>query len=335
MKKQNSLTIVDIAQMLNVSKSTVSRAFRDSHDVHPETRGRILNLAKELDFEPNTIAKSLKEKKTKIIGVLIPSFSLPFYATAICGIQEQVSKNGYNLMICQSNETYTDEVNCLKALISCKVDGIIMSVSSETVSNNHIVQLIEKGIPVVLFNRTTSLDISTVKVDDYGGAYQMTEHLISRGYKKIFYISGPPNLLLSQHRLAGFKDAMYVNKIDVTDNMVIPSSFTIESGKDSVAGILSGGEKPDAIYCVCDIVAFGVIQYLNEHGYSIPKDIAVAGYTDEPAASLIHPSLTTIRQPIKEIGIKAAELLFRQLKYSNYTPVMITMPVQLMVREST
>ena len=335
MKKNEKFTIVDIAEMLNVSKSTVSRAFRDSHDVHPETRDRILKLARELDFEPNTIAKSLKEKKTKTIGALIPGFSMPFYATAICGIQEQVTKNGYNLMVCQSNEIYADEVNCLKALVSSKVDGIIMSVSSETVRNNHIVQLIEKGIPVVLFNRTTNLNISAVKVDDYGGAYMMTEHLISRGYKKIFYIAGPLNLLLTQQRLSGFKDAMYVNKRQVTDNMIVPSTFTFESGRESIARILSGGEKPDAIFCVCDIVAFGVIQYLKEHGHKIPEDIAVAGYTDEPSASLIHPSLTTIRQPIKEIGIQAAELLFRQLKYVNYKPVVITMPVQIMIREST
>lgn len=335
MKKHEKLTIVDIARMLNVSKSTVSRAFRDSYGVHPETRDRILELAKELDFEPNPIAKSLKEKKTKTIGVLIPSFSIPFYATAICGIQEQVTKNGYNLLICQSNETYADEVNCLKTLVSSKVDGIIMSVSSETVRYNHIVQLIEKGIPVVLFNRTTNLDISKVKVDDYGGAYQMTEHLISRGYKRIFYIAGPSNLLLTQQRLSGYKDAMYVNKLDVTDDMIFPSTFSIESGRESAARILSSEEKPDAIFCICDGVAFGVIQYLKEHDYKVPGDIAVAGYTDEPVASLIDPPLTTVRQPIKEIGEKAAELLFRQLKYTNFKPVVITMPVQIMVRKST
>ena len=331
---QKKLTIVDIANMLNVSKSTVSRAFRDSYDIHSETKDRILKFAKEINFEPNSIAKSLKEKKTKTIGVLIPSFSIPFYATAICGIQEQVAKNGYNLLICQSNETYADEVIGLKMLVSSRVDGIIMSVSSETVKNNHIVQVKEMGIPVVLFNRTIDLDISKVKVDDYGGSYKMTEHLISRGHKKIFFIAGPSNLILSQQRLSGFKDAMYVNKIDVTENMIFPSNFTIESGRDVATEILSQKDKPDAIFCICDNVAFGVIQYLKEHGYKIPADVAVAGYTDEPVASLIDPPLTTVRQPIKDIGINAAELLFRQLKYSNFKPVDITMPVQIIIRES-
>ena len=337
MKREN-LTIVDIARMLNLSKSTVSRAFRNSYDVHPETRDRILKLANELHFEPNSIAKSLKEKKTKTIGVLIPSFSIPFYSTAICGIQEEVTKNGYNLLISQSNETYLDEVNGLNSLVSSKVDGIILSFSSETTRNNHIVQLIEQGMPIVLFNRTIKDDqttISTVIGDDYGGTYQMTEHLISRGYKQIFYIAGPLNLLLAQQRLSGFKDAMYINKMNVTDNMIIPSSFTFESGKELTARLLSSGEKPDAIFCICDNVAFGVIQYLKEHGYRVPGDIAVAGYTDEPVASLIDPPLTTVRQPIKEIGVKAAELLFRQLKYSNFKPHMITMPVQIIIRGST
>ena len=331
---KTKLTIVDIAKMLNVSKSTVSRAFRDSYDIQPETRDRILKFAKEINFEPNSIAKSLKEKKTKTIGVLIPSFSIPFYATAICGIQEQVAKNGYNLLICQSNEKYDNEVIGLRMLTANRVDGIIMSVSSETVKNNHIVQVKEMGIPVVLFNRTINLDISKVKVDDYDGSYKMTEYLISKGHKKIFFIAGPSNLLMAQQRLSGFRDAMYVNKIDVTENMIFSSDFTIESGREMVKEILSNKEKPDAIFCICDNVAFGVIQYLKEKGYNIPADIAVAGYTDEPVASLIDPPLTTVRQPIREIGVNAAELLFRQLKYSNFKPVDITMPVQIIIRGS-
>lgn len=336
MKEQKKITIIDIANILNISKSTVSRAFRDSFDINPETKKKILALAKELDYEPDPIAKSLKEKKTKTIGILIPSFTIPFYATAICGIQEVVTKNGYNLLVCQSDESYHKEVDGIKTLVSSKVDGIIMSVSSETTKYDHITKIAEKGIPIVLFNRTTTLQqFSKVKADDYGGAYRMTEYLISKGHKRIVYISGPSNLSLSYQRLSGYKDAMYVHQLAVTPDMIQESTFSMESGREAASRILKQNIKPDAIFCICDNVAFGVIQHLKERKLRIPEDIAVAGYTDEPVASLIDPPLTTVKQPIKKIGSKAAELIFKQLKYTNYKPEIITMPVEVIPRASS
>lgn len=329
------ITIEKIAEMLNVSKSTVSRAFRDSYDINPETKDKILKMAKELNFEPNSIAQSLRDKKTKRIGVIIPSFTIPFYASAICGIQEVAVTEGYNLLICQSDESYENEVLNIKSLIQSRVDGIILSVSKETTNFSHIIQLRDNGVPIVLFNRTTDIpQVSKVRVDDCKGSYEITEYLISKGYRKIAYLAGPKNLILTQNRFKGFKAAMNDKKIDIDENAVIFGDFCMESGMERCEQLLSNF-KPDAIYCICDNVAFGVIKYLKENNYRIPEDIAVAGFTDEPVASLIDPPLTTIRQPIKEIGKKAAELLFKQFKYSNTKPEVVLLPTELIIRKST
>ena len=329
------ITIEKLAEKLNLSKSTVSRAFRDSFDINPKTKQKILDAAKQLDFQPNTIAKSLREKITKRIGIIIPSFTIPFYAKAICGIQEIASYEGYNLLICQSNESYKTEIQNIKSLLNSCVDGIIMSVTKETSQYNHITQLRNKNIPIVLFNRTTDIDhISKVRVDDYGATYKMTEYLVSKGYQNIIYIAGPKNLKMTINRIKGFKDAMYVKKIKLSPYSIIHGDFSIESGLKCTGEILKN-IRPDAIFCSCDNVAYGVIKYLKKLGIRIPEDIAVAGYTDEPFASLIEPALTTIRQPIYEIGQTAAQLLFKQLKYSNAKPEICILPTELIIRSST
>lgn len=329
------ITIELLAQKLNLSKSTISRAFRDSFDINPKTKQRILEAAKELDFEPNSIAKSLREKKTQRIGVIIPSFTIPFYAQAICGIQEIASKEGYTLLICQSDESYEAEMQNVKSLLNSRVDGIIMSLTTETTQYKHILQLHKKDIPVVLFNRIIDIpNTSKVLVDDYDSSYKMTEYLISRGYKNIIYIAGPKNLMLTSNRLKGFRNAMYVGKIELSEESIFYGDFSIESGFKCAEEILRK-VKPDAIFCSCDNVAFGVIKYLKKRGISVPGDIAVAGYTDEPFAALIDPALTTIRQPIHEIGETAAQLLIKKLKYPYSKPEVKVLPTELIIREST
>ena len=210
-----------------------------------------------------------------------------------------------------------------------------MSVTKETTQYNHIIQLRDKNIPIVLFNRTTDIPhISKVRVDDYNATYKMTEYLVSKGYHNIVYIAGPKNLTMSINRIKGFTDAMYVKKIELSPHSIIHGDFSIESGLKCSEEILKN-TQPDAIFCSCDNVAFGVIKYLKNAGIRIPNDIAVAGYTDEPFASLIEPTLTTIRQPIYDIGKMAAQLLFKQLRYSNTKPEIQILPTELIIRNST
>lgn len=332
------LTIIDIARRLNLSKSTVSRALRDTYDVNPETRRKVLELAKELDFEPNPIAMSLRQHKTFTIGVVIPSFRIPFYSGAISGIQDIFSAAGYNVMTCQSNESAETEISNLNSLVRSRVDGIIISLSRQTSTYEHISKLQGKGVPLVLFNRiSSSLSLPSVSVNDYKSARAATEYLISRGCKRIAHISGPAGLKITDDRKSGYKDCIIENMLELDDEWIIESDFSIESGQMAAKTLLRLKKMPDAVFCVCDAVAFGVMMTFREAGVKIPADISVMGYTDEPVAGLVDPPLTTVSQPIFEIGQEAARLLLKLIegKSSLSKPEKIEMETSLRIRKST
>ena len=335
MKKEN-LTINDIARQLNISKSTVSRALHDAHDINPETKKKVVDFAKKHDYHPDFIAKSLRSRNTKTIGVIIPAYNIPFYSIAICGIQDYAMKMGYNVMVCHSNEQYETEIKNVDALLNANVEGIIISVSRDTKKNEHIQKLKRKGIPLVLFNRVIeNFKAAKVVVNDYYGALNMVNYLIKTGCKKIAHISGPNNLLLSNNRKSGYVEALKNNGIEANENLIIEGDFTIESGIDCTKKLLEANVGIDAIFAVCDSVAFGVMKVLKEKGIKIPNDVAVAGFTNEPMAELIEPALTTVKQPIYEIGETASKLLFAQLNDPNLPAELCVLETTIEVREST
>ena len=331
------ITILDIARRLNLSKSTVSRALRDSYDVNPKTRSKVLELAKELDFEPSTIAMGLRQHKTFTIGVVIPSFRIPFYSVAISGIQDIFSAAGYNVMTCQSNETIGTEISNINSLLRNRVDGILISLSRETNTYDHIDKLREKGIPVVMFNRIcASLPLPSVSVDDYKSARMATEYLIARGCRTIAHIGGPSGLKLSDDRKAGFLDSLKEHHLVQDELLILESDFSIESGEHAAEQLLKLKKLPDGLFCVCDAVAFGAIKKLRSEGIRIPADISIIGYTDEPVAALVDPPLSTISQPIFEIGQTAAKLLLKLIegKSHSHVPEKIELETSLKIRGS-
>jgi len=260
MKKPN-LTINDIAKALNVSKSTVSRALRDAHDVNPETKERVCAFAEKYDYRPDSVAKSLRSRSTKTIGVIIPAYNIPFYSIAICGIQDYAMKMGYNVMVCHSNEQYETEIMNIEALLNANVEGIIISVARDTEKNEHIKKLKRKGIPLVLFNRVIeNFKASKVVVNDYYGALNMVSYLIKTGCRKIAHISGPENLLLSKNRKAGYLDALANAGIIADERRIIEGDFTIKSGMECMYKLLEKDTETDGLFAVCDAVAFGAMK---------------------------------------------------------------------------
>ena len=335
MKKPN-LTINDIAKELNVSKSTVSRALRDAHDVNPETKKRIQEFAQKHDYHPDFLAKSLRSRSTKTIGVIIPAYNIPFYSIAICGIQDYAMKMGYNVMVCHSNEQYETEIKNVDALLAANVEGIIISVARDTKNNEHIKKLQRKGIPLVLFNRVIeNFKAAKVVVNDYYGAFNMVDYLVNTGCKKIAHISGPNNLLLSNNRKEGYFDALKKAGIEPNENLVVEGDFTIESGITCTEKLLAENEDIDAIFAVCDAAAFGAMKVLKKRGIKIPYEISVAGFTNEPMAELMEPALTTVKQPIYEVGETASKLLFAQLNDPNLPAELCVLETTIEVREST
>jgi DNA-binding LacI/PurR family transcriptional regulator len=306
--------------------------------VNPETRQRVLKLVKKLDFEPNVIAKSLREHKTFNIGVVIPSFLIPFYSTVIGGIQEVLSASGFNVMTCQSNESYEMEVINVNSLLKSRVDGLLISPSKQTKKYDHIKKFIQKGLPVVMFNRITEdLDLPSVTVNDYKGAYTAIEYLIKTGCKNIAFISGPKTLLLCQQRKSGYVDCLRNHNLFIDEKWIFESDFSIESGIKAAEEILRLPKLPDAIFCICDSVAIGAMKTLKKCGVKIPYDMSVMGFTNDSFASVVDPPLTTISQPISEIGRKAAELLLLQLKrkFTKWDKRHIILETSLVQREST
>jgi len=228
---KRKLTINDIARELGISKSTVSRALRNTHDINVQTKERVLDFAKKHDYHPDEFARSLRSRSTKTIGVIVPAYNIPFYSHVICGIQDYAMKMEYNVMICHSNEQYETEIKNVDALLAANVEGIFISVARDTEENEHIKKLKRRGIPLVLFNRVIeNFKAAKVVVNDYYGAKNMVEYLIKTGCKKIAHISGPNNILLSNNRKAGYFDALNEAGIEIDKNLVIESDFAIDSG---------------------------------------------------------------------------------------------------------
>jgi DNA-binding LacI/PurR family transcriptional regulator len=335
--KTGEITIKDIARKLGISVSTVSRAMRNLPDVNKQTREAVHELAAQLNYTPNLIAKNLKTNKTNTIGVIIPGFIMHYYASAISGIQNEASKAGYNIIIGQSDESYETEMRNVETMVKSRVDGFIVSVSKETKNFQHFVELERRGLPLVFFNRVCpEIHTSRVIVDDYKGAFKAVEYLVQTGCKKIAHIAGPSNLLVSRNRLNGYLDVLKKFNLEICNDLIAECDFSVESGRTATEKLLERCQ-PDAIFVVNDAAAFGCLQILKGRKIRIPDDISVVGFTNEPLSDLIEPTLTTVSQPSYEIGRSAAQLFLRRVEEGihNFSPQTVMLNTELIIRNST
>lgn len=336
MKKQQQLGIKHIANLLGISTSTVSRAFRNTHDVKDETKKRVLELADELNFRPNPNASALASGSTKTIGVILPSVQNYYFSTVISGIQEEAFNQGYNVVLYISNDCFEEEKRLLKKISLFSIDGILMALSSDSENTGHLENLISKEFPVVFFDRVPEgIKASRVMQDDFQGAYQATEHLINNGYRRIAHISGPKDLKFSQNRLDGYRQAMLDNGLEIDDNLILFSRFSRESGYEDTLHLLDSQTRPDAIFAVNDSKAIGSILALKEKKIRVGDEIGVIGFTNDPVGEIIEPKLTTIEEPAFEIGRESCRLLIRHIKSKNFEVRDIVLANRLIKREST
>jgi DNA-binding LacI/PurR family transcriptional regulator len=332
-------TIKDIAIQLNLSPSTVSRALHKHPDISEETRQKVLDVAKELEYQPNPFARGLKKNQSKIIGVIVPQVKHFFFAAIMSGITDVAYKSGFAVMICQSNEREEREIINIQTLISQRVSGMLVSLSQMTNSTDHFQLVIRLNIPVVFFDRVPEKEIaSTVVVDDYEGALNAVEYLIKRGYRRIAHLAGPQTLSIGHSRFNGYVDALAKHNIPFNEELVVYGGLNEEDGAMGFQALKDHFKKlPDAIFTVNDPVAIGVFTQLKEHHYRIPEDVALLGFSDNPIASLIEPPLTTVRQPAYEIGRSAATLLIRQIEKEEQDakPEKVVLKTELIIRKST
>jgi len=333
---KRNITIKDLARKLEISVSTVSRALRNAPDINAKTKEAVINLAKELDYEPNALAKSLVQSKTNIIGVIVPELDMQFFASAIRGIQEEAHKRGFNVLIAQSNEDYELEVENLTSMVASRLDGLIISLSRQTKDFSHFDKILRRNIPLVLFDRASkSIDSSKVLADDTEGAYAATEHLIEQGYKKIAHIGGPPNLDISKQRLKGFKDAMESNNMPISNDYIIHCNLSKEDATKKAKELLTSINPPDAIFAINDPVAIETIKVIKEIGLKIPFHIGIVGFNNEPLTDLICPKLSSVNIPSKKMGKHSAEILIDRIEGTNSRIITETLPCELVVRESS
>lgn len=332
--KNRSITIKHIAIKLGISTSTVSRALRDRPDVNPETKAKVRELADTLDYEPNPIAVSLVSKRSYTIGVIVPCYHF-FYSEALSGIEEYALEHNYHIMLCNTRESYELEKTIVHKLVAKRVDGIIISLSRETKNYDHLNELKKKDIPFVLFNRVADeVDSSKVCVDDMNGAIAAVNYLLEKGYKKIAHIQGPPGVFLTERRKEGYLHALNNANITPRKDWIVQSDFSLNSGIECTRILMESEDKPDAIFCVSDSVAFGSISWLKKNGYSIPDQVGVVGFTGEVFSEIIEPSLTTIEQPAYKVGMKAANLLLDRINNASLPNVTIELKTSMIKRDS-
>ncbi|HEY4107669.1 LacI family DNA-binding transcriptional regulator [Puia sp.] len=329
MSEQHNVTIKDIAQKLKLSVSTVSRALRDSTEIKPATRQLVRELAAELRYSPNPIALSLKEKKSKIIGVIVPEIANNFCAATIAGIEDIAYSRGYHVIIFQSHEKFEREVINTQLLTSRRIEGLIISLSNETTSLTHIHEMIGKGIPVVMFDRVSD-EITTHKVvvNDYYGAYKATEHLIQEGFHDIVHLTISPFLSITQKRLNGYCDALRKYNIPQKKEWIVHCNFDAAEIERSIRRLFSGPDKPNAILASVERLATICMNVLRDMNLRIPDDVALVGFSDNPISHLLSPALTSVRQPTFDIGQQAAELMLNLIENKHAVPKFRTVQLE-------
>ncbi len=317
--KKCRITITDIAQALNVSTSTVSRALNDHPTIKKETKKAIQDLALKLDYRPNLMAQGLLQNKTYTIGVVVPSITGHFFSSIVTSIQDVLSPAGYNMIICHSDESSKNEAEIIDNLLRCCVDGIMVSPVSAKKNLKLFKHIKEIGIPLIIFDRDCpDIHVDKVLVDDYDGAFQAVEYLIRSGCKKIAHLGGPKNISTNRHRLKGYLDALKKYNIKINKDYIIQVlGYTHADGIKPAKQLFQLSDPPDGIFAVNDCIAIAALSVVKKLNLKIPDEVSIIGFDDDPHSSYFSPALSTVWQPVFSIGMLAARILLGHLDNSN------------------
>ena len=339
--KFEAVTIKDIARALGLSTSTVSRALRDSYEISQETKKLVLDYAQKINYHPNPIALSLKERRSRSIGVIVCEIANPFFSQVINGIESIAYNQGYNVIIGQSRESSEREMLNLQYLTSRSIDGLIVSVAAETRDYSYFRELSQKGMPIVFFDRIVD-EVKTHKVivDNYKGAYEATLHLVQNGYRQIATLSNASVLSIARDRLAGYKAALQDSGLEVKEELIKycqHGGMILEEVETAMGELLSLKKKPDAILAAADKLTTGCLRILKARGLKVPDDMALVGFSNTDLTELLDPPLSVIRQPAFEMGEVASQQLFQLIESKRPVTEFETrvLSTELLVRDSS
>lgn len=332
------INIRELANELKLSVSTISKVFNNSYEISEQTRKRVLETAARLNYIPNAYASSLRRKKSKNIGVVIPEVADSFFSLAINGIESVAKENGYHVLIYLTHESFENEKNILKEFQGRRVDGVLISISRETSQSEHINDLISNGVPLVFFDRVCE-DVQTAKIttDDLESSYLATEHLVKQGCDKIAFLSISNSLSISNKRLEGYLQAHAEHKIKVDKKNIVLCTNDAAENYTLIRKLLNSTRRPNGIVLSVEKLTTPVYRACESLKLKIPKDVKVICFSNLDTASILSPSLTTITQPAYEMGKVAALILFKALQKQNLnlSRESLVIPSSLVVRKST
>ncbi|MFD2571628.1 LacI family DNA-binding transcriptional regulator [Spirosoma soli] len=333
-----AVTIKDIARALNLSTSTVSRALRGSYEINAETKRLVMEYAERMNYRPNPIALSLKENRSRVIGVIVPQIANDFFSQTINGIEAIAYNRGYHVIISQSHESFEREVLTVQQSVARKVDGLLISLSSQTNDVTHLQELQQKNFPIVMFDRVSAeLEASQIIADNYAGAFAATEHLIQTGRRRIAHVTIPAYMSITQQRLAGYRAALEQYGIPFDETLVRHVGFGQHEVDPIVDDLLNQSPAPDAFFTASDRLALGCLAALRKRNVIIPEQVSFIGFTNLLVADLLDPPMSTVVQPAQEIGQVAAEQLIELIERKQKAPAIGTtkIPTQLIIRASS
>jgi len=339
-KSENS--IVDIARALGISPATVSRALNDHSRISEATRQRVKAMAREMGYRHNSMASSLRNRRSNIIGLIVPRISMYFHSFFITSLQRQLQAAGYNLMICQSNDSVSLEKELANSLYSARVDALVVSLTLYTEDISHFDGFLQQEIPLVFYDRVPANGTPAyiVRGDDYRGGLLAGNHLVQAGCRRIAYICGPLSCSIYQERTRGFIDALAKHGLVLRDDWVFHQELTAEHAWNSLRELFSGDVMPDGLFAANDTTAIAAVEFARERGIRIPDELKVLGYSNDPRTSIITPAITSIEQYPNEVADKVADTLIGALRRGSDQPLPepgtpVVCPVDLVRRMST
>ncbi|PIA81068.1 LacI family transcriptional regulator [Gaetbulibacter sp. 4G1] len=315
MANKKKTTIKDIANVLNISAAAVSKALHDDSRISEKTKKAVKQVAKNLNYQPNHLASALRKGKSNLVGVIVPRTNSNFFSSVIQNIEEELNKEGYNIIITQSNESYKKECNNIDTLLFTQVDGIIASMANETVNLEYYEKIKSKGIPLILFDRgENDLNVDYIGINDYDSSHMIVDHLVQQNRKRIAHIGGYKHTRIFNNRIRGYVDALKKHNLPQDNDLLIESSLTTEDGRAKMIQLLKLKDKPDAIYVAGDYAALGALQVLNEQNIKVPEEIALVGFGNEPFTAMVTPTISSVNQHSAEIGRLAATTFLEHAK---------------------
>lgn len=332
------ISITDIAQLLDISVSTVSRALRGHSAISEATIKRVADVAKSLGYQPNSMAAGLRRGRSNMLGLIVPHIDGNFFSQVVKGIEAAASKAGYHVLICQSNEDVAHERENLETLMNAQVEGILVSLARTTREFEHFENVRKRDIPLVFFDRILEgHDVSAVVIDDRAGGYRATKHLLDQGYRRIAHFGGPQYLNIYKHRRQGYEDALREYGLPVPEELLYFCDMRMEDGAVGMKQLLALPQPPDAIFSSSDFSLVGALEVLKERGLRVPQDVGLVGFSNELFSRLTEPKLTSIDQHCELMGTTATRLLLQIMEEQGrrFAPRHIVLQPDLCVRASS